>query len=94
MQKRRLFIAAYDVSHPARLRRVHKVVKRFATGGQKSAFECFLTASERSALISGVLEQLDQSRDRFALLQVEERTEPLVFGIAEQPSDPLFYYVG
>jgi len=94
VQQRHLFIAAYDVASPKRLRRVHKVVKQYATGGQKSAFECFLTVSERSMLISDVRQQMDESEDRFALLRVEERTEPLLFGRAEQPSDPDFYYVG
>lgn len=73
MTKRPLYIAAYDVSEPARLRKVHHVVKRFATGGQKSVFECFLTPSERDELLTDVREILDEDEDRLALLRVEPR---------------------
>ena len=39
MTRRALYIVAYDVAKPSRLRKVHRTVKRFATGGQKSVFE-------------------------------------------------------
>ena len=94
MTKRVLYIAAYDVSEPARLRKVHHVVKRFATGGQKSVFECFLTPAEREELLVDVRELLDEDEDRMALLRVEQRTRPMLLGIAVPASDPDFYYVG
>ena len=49
MSKRALYIATYDVADPTRLRKVHHVVKRFATGGQKSVFECFLNPPRSGA---------------------------------------------
>lgn len=94
MNKRVLYIAAYDVSEPARLRKVHHVVKRFATGGQKSVFECFLTPTEREELLADARELLDEEEDRLALLRVEQRTRPMLLGIAVPASDPDFYYVG
>ena len=94
MTKRALYIAAYDVSDPSRLRKVHQVVKRFATGGQKSVFECFLTPAEREVLLADARELLDEHEDRLALLRVEQRTRPMLLGIAVPAADPDFYYVG
>ncbi|MEA3643999.1 MAG: CRISPR-associated endonuclease Cas2, partial [Lamprobacter sp.] len=47
MPHRTLYIAAYDVSDNARLRDALKVLKGYASGRQKSVFECFLTDAER-----------------------------------------------
>lgn len=94
MSKRALYIAAYDVAAPHRLRKVHEAVKSHATGGQKSVFECFLTPAERLGLMKRVHSLIDEREDRFALLQVEERTQPILLGIAVPAADPDFYYVG
>lgn len=94
MLKRPLFIAAYDVADPARRRRVHGAVNAYATGGQKSVFECFLTPPERKALLMQAWRIIDEGEDRFALLRVEQRAEPVLLGIATPPADPSFHYVG
>ena len=94
MPKRVLFIAAYDVSDPTRLRKVHKVVKRYATGGQKSVFECFLTPGEKRELLSDARSVLDEREDRLALLRIETRARPILHGIATPVVDPEFFYVG
>ena len=94
MAKRSLFIAAYDVADPARLRQVHHAVKKHATGGQKSVFECFLTPREQQALLARARRLIDEREDRFALLRVEERTAPVLLGRATQPVAPSFLYVG
>ena len=94
MSKRSLFIAAYDVANDGRRYQVHRAVKAYATGGQKSVFECFLTPLERRVLLAQGRRLIDARQDRFALLRVEERTEPVLLGIATPPVDPNFYYVG
>ena len=94
MTRRVLYIAAYDVSEPSRLRKIHHVVKRFATGGQKSVFECFLTPSEREELLAEARALIDEDEDRLALLRVEERARPMLLGIAMPVVDPDFFYVG
>ena len=94
MPKRTLYIAAYDVSDPARLRKVHHVIKGYATGGQKSVFECFLTPTERSELWSAASALIDEETDRLALVRIEERAQPMLLGIATPAADPDFYYVG
>ena len=94
MTKRVLYIVAYDVANPSRLRKVHHVVKRFATGGQKSVFECFLTPRERCELLTEAQTLMEEDEDRLAILRVEERARPMLLGIATPAADPDFYYVG
>ena len=94
MTKRVLHIAAYDIANPARLRKVHQVVRRFATGGQKSVFECFLTPSQRRELLAETCLLIDRDEDCLALLRVEERAQPVLLGAAAPAVDPDIFYVG
>jgi CRISPR-associated protein Cas2 len=94
MKKRALHIAAYDVCDPSRLRRALHVLHDYATGGQKSVFECYLTDAEQSELLERVTEVIDANEDRFVLLRLDPRMALQVTGIAVAPQDPLFYYVG
>ncbi len=94
MSKRQLHIAAYDVADPTRLRHALNVLKTYATGGQKSVFECYLTESEKQALLRSIREVIDARQDRFVLLRLEPRAAVRTLGIAVQPADPDFYYVG
>ena len=75
MPNRYLYVVAYDITDPKRLRRIHKVVKSYATGSQKSAFECFLTASEPSELISKSRSIIEETEDRLALIPVGTSTQ-------------------
>ena len=93
MLTRRLFLAAYDVSDPRRLRKALKILKGYSTGGQKSVFECFLTDGEVAELLKEVTAVLDLEEDRFLLTPVETRSPVRVFGVAVAPSDPDYFYV-
>lgn len=94
MPQRRLYIAAYDVSDDRRLRDALKVLKGYASGRQKSVFECFLTAAERHALVSEIRALLDPVEDRFLLLRLEPRGKIRVRGKAVKPVDPPWFYIG
>jgi CRISPR-associated protein Cas2 len=89
-----LYIAAYDISDARRLRLALQVLKCYATGGQKSVFECFLSGAERCRLLDEVRGVIDESEDRFLLLRLEQRASFRALGIAIKPADPDFYYVG
>jgi len=93
MAKRDLYLAAYDVSNPRRLREALKVLKNYACGGQKSVFECFLTAAERRVLVGEVEAVLDLAEDRFMLLQLGRGARVRALGVAVLPDDPDYYYV-
>lgn len=46
MSERQLHLAAYDVREPSRLAAALQLVRAYATGGQKSVYEIFLTLAE------------------------------------------------
>jgi CRISPR-associated protein Cas2 len=54
MPTRRLVIAAYDIASQRRLKRALKHCTAFASGGQKSVHECWVTGAEQSALSNGL----------------------------------------
>lgn len=91
---RRLFVAAYDVHERKRRARVRRVVNEYASGGQKSAYECWLTAQECRKLHANVAGMLDLSKDSFALLPVQGEETFVGLGIASGPVDPEVTYVG
>src|SRR6058998_97429 len=64
MSERDLYIAAYDISSARRLRAALKLVKGHATGGQKSAYECFLTPAERRDLLRDLRAVIEPGEDR------------------------------
>ena len=50
MSERQLHHAAYDVREPSRLAAALQLVRAYATGGQKSVYEIFLTLAEKIGL--------------------------------------------
>jgi CRISPR-associated protein Cas2 len=94
MTQRTLYIAAYDVSDPGRLRDALKVLKGYASGRQKSVFECFLTEAEKRGLLAQVRAVLDRYEDRFLLVRLDPRAKIRVRGKAVKPADPPWFYVG
>jgi CRISPR-associated protein Cas2 len=92
--KRDLYLAAYDVSEPGRLRRALEVVKEYACGGQKSVYECYLTAVERRSLLDDLRKVLHEVEDRFFLIRLDPRAKVSTLGIAVRPADPEYFYVG
>lgn len=94
MTARALYLAAYDVTDASRLQAALQVLKGYASGGQKSVFECFLAPRERQALLAEMRSVLDVAEDRFLLLPLPDAHGIRALGIAVKPSDPDFYYVG
>ncbi len=93
MSARRLYLAAYDITDPKRLRRALDVVRDYATGGQKSVHECFLTDHERNELLER-MDDIITTEDRFFLLRVTPRRKPRALGQARLPTEPRYFYVG
>jgi CRISPR-associated protein Cas2 len=94
MSQRQLYLAAYDVSDPKRLRDALLVLRNYSTGGQKSVFECFLTAAEKGALLEEIGAVIDLEEDRFFLLRLDPRSKVRTLGIAVRPADPAYFYIG
>lgn len=94
MAERDLYLAAYDVADPKRLRASLELVKAYATGGQKSVYEIFLTIAEKGELLKDMAQVLEESEDSFLLLRLDPRSRVHTLGIAEEPSDPPYFYFG
>jgi len=94
MSNRVLHIAAYDVSNPVRMREALQILKGYASGRQKSVFECFLTAAERRELLARMRGLLDPDEDRFLILRLDPRGKIRTRGKAVKPQDPPWFYVG
>ncbi len=94
MAERDLYLAAYDVASPSRLAAALALVRGYATGGQKSVHEVFLTPSERRELVYDMSLLLDEDDDRFFLLRLDPRARTYALGRAAKPVDPDYFYVG
>lgn len=94
MSSRKLYLVAYDVSSPTRLRAALQLVKAHATGGQKSMYECFLTEAEKGDLFADLALVLNEETDRFALIRMDRNATVHTLGKAVPPSDPELYYFG
>ena len=94
MSTRKLYLAAYDISCNRRLRKALYVLRAYASGGQKSVFECFLSEAEKTALLEEIQQVIDPTEDRFILLNLVGVKHIRVLGKAVLPQDCSFYYVG
>lgn len=92
MTERALYLAAYDVADPTRLRASLDLVKVYATGGQKSFYEIYLTDAEKADLLQGMALVLDEWVDRFLLLRLDPRSRVHTLGTATEPSDGTYYF--
>ncbi|MCS7316487.1 MAG: CRISPR-associated endonuclease Cas2 [Bryobacterales bacterium] len=94
MVHRPLYVAAYDISDPRRLRAALEVLKGYATGGQKSVFECYLSDAERQSLLAEIAQVIEPSEDSFLLVRLDPRSQVRTLGVAIPPEDLPFFYFG
>ena len=92
--KRQLYLAAYDISSPSRLRAALYLLKGFASGRQKSVFECFLTSAERCELIRTISTIINPDEDRFLLLPLASANGIHTLGKGVAPRDDAYFYIG
>ncbi len=92
--ERTLYIVAYDITGEKRLNRVRFFLKGYSTGGQKSAYECFLTDGELKYVRSALDGMILHDEDRVHIFQMDGRSKTHVLGIAVQPKDPAYFYIG
>ena len=92
MPERDFFLAAYDVADWRRRAAALKLARGYATGGQRSVHECFLTSAERRELLLNLAEVLDESADRFVLGRLDPRARIYALGVALLPADPDYLY--
>jgi len=91
---RNLYLIAYDITDSNRLNTIRRILKGYSTGGQKSVFECFLTQAELDQIVSEINETIDDEKDRVHIFAMDGRSKTHTLGIAVQPADPEYFYVG
>lgn len=94
MANRQLYLAAYDISNNSRLRKALFVLRTYASGGQKSVFECYLTNTEKAQLLANITDVINPDEDRFILLKLAGAKQVRTLGKAVVPQDGSFFYVG
>ncbi len=91
---RGLHLIAYDVRHPKRLRKLHLVLKDYASGGQKSAFECYLTPAELKELLQRSESIMNTEEDALLAIRLGASSAIALLGKAIKPLDEHFTYLG
>jgi CRISPR-associated protein Cas2 len=94
MSSRALHLVAYDITRPRRLRRALHAVRAHATGGQKSAHECFLSPPERHALLARLRGIAHPRADRLLAIRLDPRSPPRGLGTARPPLKGAFIIIG
>ena len=90
---RTLFLVCYDVCDTKLRRRVHRFLMGYKIGGQKSFFECWLTAAELRLVRDMLSELLDLTEDRAHIFQLDPRMARDMLGRAKQPVTNIFLIV-
>ena len=65
-----LWVVAYDIADPRRLRRVAKLLERFGERVQESVFECWLGRAARQRLLGLLALAVDPQEDSVRLYPV------------------------
>jgi len=91
---RTLYLIAYDITDDKRLNQLRDFLKGYSTGGQKSVYECFLTDSEFKYVVEKVAGMIDEDEDRVHIFTMDARSRTHTLGIAVQPKDPAYFYIG
>lgn len=92
--RRSLYLVAYDVRSPRRLRKMLYILKDYASGGQKSAFECYLSAKEKAELLSRCQVTMDEDEDALLIMRLIDRDKVFTLGKASKPVDETYAYIG
>lgn len=94
LMERILYLIAYDITDNRRLSRVRHFIKGYSTGGQKSVYECFLTDGELRDVKKKIEKLICDDEDRVHIFTMDGRSRTHALGIALQPKDPDYFYVG
>ncbi len=90
MSYRKLYLAAYDIAQPKRLRQFLKLLREFSGNGQKSVFECWLSSAEKEDLTQRAYDLMELNEDRFILFMMHAQLPVITLGKAIAPVDETF----
>lgn len=82
---RRDILVAYDISDPARLRKVFQIMRGYGDHIQYSVFRCALSRVERMRMVSALGRVINHTEDQVLLVDL---------GVADAPKPRRFRTVG
>lgn len=94
MATRQLYLVSYDIRDNRKRREALITARQYATGGQKSVHECWLTEHERNTLANELSVLIDDHTDRALILRLDPRQRVYVLGCAVAPLPADFFYIG
>jgi CRISPR-associated protein Cas2 len=65
-----VYLVCYDIAHPKRLRRVHRVTKDYGARLQYSVYECRLTAMQLASFKSDLFDVIDGAKDQVLFVRL------------------------
>jgi CRISPR-associated protein Cas2 len=77
---RTLYLTAYDIADPCRLRRVHRYLCAYRVGGQKSVPEIWVTPGELRQIRVDLAGMLDREKDRLHIFALDPRMRVICMG--------------
>lgn len=90
---RDLYLVAYDVCNPRRLRKVCRYLTGYKVSGQKSVFEIWVTPAELKRIRADLENLIEPEEDRVHFLGLDPRTKPALYGRARHFSQNHFAIV-
>lgn len=90
MAARTLYLVAYDIAHPRRLRRVAQLLRAYRVAGQKSVPEIWVTDAELHHLTQRLRQLIQPDSDRVQILTLDPRMRPRLLGTAATFTTPHF----
>ncbi len=88
MKNRKLYLVAYDFSGGSQRRHALALCREHATGGQKSAHECWLTEQEHRILMKRLNRVIRDDNDSVFSVSLDQRQQVFCIGSAVLPLDP------
>ncbi|MDK4681157.1 CRISPR-associated endonuclease Cas2 [Kingella negevensis] len=82
VEMRQFFLFAYDIGCPKRQAKVRRLLQGYATGSQKSLFECWVTPDESKQLYQQI-QNIIQENDVVHFFRLPENVEHSLFGTAK-----------
>jgi CRISPR-associated protein Cas2 len=77
---RTLYLTAYDVADPRRLRRVYRYLNAYRVGGQKSVPEIWVTPAELQWIRADISDLLNPGEDRLHIFALDPRMKTICAG--------------
>lgn len=92
MSGRNVYLVAYDICDPKRLRMVHRKMQGFGDALQYSIFQCDLSAAERQLMVNALVDIIHHGEDRILIVNLGRRSGRVdtgiqILGKQQLPSD-------